>query len=154
MSATTAPSVKSALLTLIRADSTLSGIQSSYADPGQSIAQESLFYGRTVSTENPDSMGKRAQREHYDVELYVYVALDGDDPQTAEERCWALVAALENVVRTNNGPQGALSVSLKDTAGGAAAGWVVYAGTEMTPFVYGAQRVAEALCKIHVEAIK
>lgn len=149
MAASTAPSVKAQLLTLLSADATLSGIQVSYADPGASIAAESLFYARTLETERPDALGQRKQRESYDVEVYVYAAMDGDDPQTVEERCWTLVACLENVVRANNGPQGALSTALSPGTG-----WVVYGGTEMTPFAFNGQRVAEALCKVHVEAIK
>lgn len=149
MAASTAPSVKAALLTLLEADSGLSGVGFTYADPGEAISQEALFYGRTIATEKPNSMGRRGQHEAYDVEIYVYVAQDGDDPQTCEQRAWAIVAEIENVVRANNGNTGALSAAL--TPG---AGWVVYAGTEMTPFTYSGQRVCEALCKVHVEANK
>lgn len=149
MASSTAPSVKAALLTLLRADSGLSGVQCNYADPGAEIAQESLFYGRTLQTEIPASMGQRAQREHYDIEIFIYVAVDSNDPQTCEERCWALVARLENVVRANNGSTGALSNALNP-----AAGWVVMGGIEMTPFQHAGQRVTEALCKVHVEARK
>lgn len=149
MAASTAPSVKAALLTLLRVDAGLSGVQIEYSDPGAAIQQESIFFGRTMETEKPDSLGQRKQRESYDVEIYVYVAVDSDDPQTCEERCWALVAEIENVVRANNGRSGALSVALNPGAG-----WVVYGGTNMTPFAHDGQRVAEAQCKVHVEAIK
>lgn len=149
MAASTAPSVKAELLTLLRADSGLSGVQIEYADPGAEIQQESLFYGRTIQAEKPDTLGQRKQRESYDVELYIYVATDSNDPQTCEERCWALAAVLENVIRANNGPQGALSSALTS-----AAGWVVMGAVEMTPFTHSGQRVCEALCRVHVEAIK
>lgn len=151
MAASTAPAVKAALLALLQAESTLAGVQCEYADPGDAIQQESLFYGRTLTTEKPDSMGKRSQREAYDIEVYIYAAMDGNDPQTIEERCWTLVASLENVVRANNGNNGALTNAISNVS---ASGWVVFAGTEMTPFVSGGQRVAEALSKVHVEAIK
>lgn len=155
MAASTAPSVKSALLTLLRADDGLSGVQIDYADPGAAIADEEIFYGRTIETEKPGAgLGQRRQTETYDIEIYVYVKLDGDDPQTCEERCWTLVAELENVIRANNGVNGALSVALKDLAGSNAAGWVVMGAIEMTPFTYQGARVAEALCKVHVEARK
>lgn len=149
MSASTAPSVKAELLTLLRADAGLAGVQIDYADPGASIGQEEIFYGRTVETEKPDSLGQRRQREAYDIEVYVYVAQDGDDPQACEERCWAIVAELENVVRANNSSSGALSAALTN-----AAGWVVMGAIEMTPFTVNGQRVCEALCRVHVEAIK
>lgn len=148
MAASTAPAVKATLLTLLQADSGLSGVGITYADPGAEITQECVFYGRTIETEKPVEMGQRSQREAYDVEAYIYVAQDGNDPQACEERCWALVARLESVVRANNGPQGALTAV---TPGG----WVVMAGTDMTPFIaQGGQRVAEALCRVHVEAKK
>jgi hypothetical protein len=149
MAASTAPSVKAALLTLLRADVSLSGVQIEYADPGAEIQQESVFYGRTIETEKPDSLGQRKQRESYDLEIYVYTAQDGNDPQTCEERGWALVARLETVVRANNGNNGALSAALTN-----AAGWVVMGSVEMTPFTHSGQRVCEALCRVHVEAVK
>lgn len=149
MAASTAPSIKAELLTLLRADSDLSGVQIDYADPGDAIGQEEVFCGRTIETEKPDALGQRKQRESYDLEIFIYVAMDGNDPQTCEERCWTLVAALENVVRANNGPSGALSAALSPGAG-----WVVMGAIEMTPFTHSGQRVAEARCLVHVEAIK
>lgn len=149
MGASTAPTVKATLLTLLRADTALSGVQIDWSDPGQAIGQEELFYGRTIETEEPSpGMGQRRQREKYYLEVYIYVAADGDDPQTIETRCWALVAELENTIRANNMAQGALGTALVP------GGWVVMGATEMTPFVSGGQRVAEALCRVNVEAIK
>lgn len=151
MAASTAPAVKSALLTLLAADSGLSGVQIEYADPGAEIAQESIFFGRTIETEKP-SPGMRGnnlkQRESYDLELWVYAAADGNDPQTVEERCWTLVGRVEAVVSANNTAQGTLGVTLVP------GGWVVMAGIEMTPFTVNGQRVAEAKLTIHAEAIK
>ncbi|MGH3610009.1 MAG: hypothetical protein ACRDRD_18260 [Pseudonocardiaceae bacterium] len=149
MAASTAPSVKAALLTLLAADTGLAGVQVEYADPGEAIAQESMFYGRTIETERPDTLGQRAQRETYELELWVYVAQDGNDPQSCEERCWAVVARVESVVRANNGPQGSLSAALSPGSG-----WVVMGAIEMSPFTANGQRVAEALCKISVTAKK
>lgn len=149
MAASTAPSVKAALLTLLQADAGLTGVQCSYADPGQEIVQEAIFYGRTITTEQPDSFGQRKQREKYDIEVIVGVTVDGNDPQTVEERCWALVGRLEAVVRANNGNNGALTLAVSPSAG-----WVAMGGIEMDPFAVGGSRVAVALCKVHVEAVK
>ena len=149
MAASTAPSVKSALITLLRAEPALAGVGIDYSDPGSSIQQEAIFYARTLQTEKPDSLGQRKQRESYDLEVYIYVQVPGDDPQLCEERCWTLVASLENVIRANNGSTGALSAAL--TPGN---GWVVMGSIQMTPFTYNGARVAEALCRVHVEAIK
>lgn len=150
MAASTAPSVKASLLALLRADSGLTGVRMDYADPGAEVGQEQLYYGRTLQTEHPGAgMGQRKQTELYEIEVYIGVAQDGDDAQTVEERCWALVARLETVVRANNGPQGALSVALNP-----AAGWVVMGAIEMVPFADNGQRCAVAVCKVHVEARK
>lgn len=149
MSASTAPSVKSELLTLLRADSGLAGVQIDYADPGANIGQEQIFCGRTLQSEAPDALGGRSQREKYDLEVYVYVAQDGDNPQACEERCWALVARVESVVRANNGPQGALSAALAPGNG-----FLYMQGIDVTPFTFNGQRVTEGLCRIHVEAKK
>jgi hypothetical protein len=149
MAASTAPQIKAALLTLLRADSGLSGVQCEYSDPGDAIQQESLFYGRTIESEQPSSYGQRKQRESYDIELYIYVATDSNDPQTCEERCWALIARLETVVRANNSNTGALSTAMTNGAG-----WVAMAGITTTPFRFNGQCVTEGLCRVHVEAVK
>lgn len=154
MAATTAPSVKAALMSLLQDDSDMQGVQISYADPGPEIAQEALFFGKTLTTEGPVSMGNRRQQESYDIEIYIYVKVDGNDPQTAEERGWDLVSALEDLVRAENGNTGTLTAALQDRKFNPAAGWIVYAGTEMSPFRIGGARLVEALCKIHVEARK
>lgn len=149
MAASTAPNVKAELMTLLQADSGLAGVQVSYADPGQEAAQEAIFYGRTIQSEQPNSLGQRKQMERYDIEVYVGVTLDGNDAQSCEERCWALVARVETVVRANNGVSGGLSSAIQN-----AAGWVAMGGIEMEPFTVAGSRVAVAVCKVHVEAVK
>lgn len=149
MSASTAPAVKAALLTLLRADAGYSNVLVEYSHPGTTSNPEVVFFGRVIATEQPDSMGQRKQREHYDIEVVIGAKVDGDDAQTTEERCWTLVAVLENVVRANNGPQGALSLALSPGAG-----WVAMAATEMTSYIEAGARYSEALCKVGVTAIK
>lgn len=150
MAASTAPTVKAALLTLLRADTGLAGVQIDYADPGSEIGQEEIMFGRTVQTEHAAVLPPtRKQDETYDLEIWVYVANDGNDPQTVEERCWAIVARLETVVRANAGPTGALAAAMVN-----AIGWVAMGAIEMTPLAVPGQRVAEALCKVHVFARK
>jgi hypothetical protein len=150
VAASTAPTVKAALLTLLRADSGLAGVQMDYGDPGPEIGQEQLMFGRTIQTEQDATLPpQRKSDENYDIEVYIYVAGDGNDAQACEERCWALVARLETVVKSNAGPNGALAASMVN-----AVGWVAMAGIEMTPLTVPGQRVAEALCKVHVYARK
>jgi hypothetical protein len=149
MSASTAPAVKAQLLTLLRADPGYAGVLVEYGLPATSSNPEVVFFTRTIQTERPDSIGQRKQRESYDIETVVGAKVDGDNPQAAEERCWALVAVLENIVRANNSNTGALSAALTPSVG-----WVVMGAIEMTPYVEQGARYAEALCKVHVEAIK
>lgn len=142
MAASSAPAVKAQLLTLLRADSALSGVQITYSHPGATIQQECVYFNRTVETERPAALGQRRQNEDYYMEVVVDVAQDGDDAQVCEERCWALVAEVENTIRNNNGPGGALATVVS--------GWVVFGAVEMTPFIERGQRLAEAVCRVQV----
>lgn len=151
MSTSTAPAVKNALLGLMQADANLTGVRIDYADPGDEIGQEQIFFGRTLGSEQPaPGMGQRRQEENYEIEVYVYVAADGNDPQAVEDRAYAIVAELETLVRANNGPTGALAAVI--TGGGWAA--MSAAPETMTPFTFGGQRVCEALCRVKVKARK
>lgn len=145
-----APAVKAALLTLLQADSGLTGVQLTYNHPGLSIQQEAAYFQRTIQTEELYSAGQRHQHETYDVELVVDVSQDGDDAQVCEERCWAIVARVELVIRANNGSGGGLSTAFPAGVGGA----VTMGGVTMTPYINTGARLAEAVCLVHVEAIK
>lgn len=149
MAASSAPGVKAALLTLLQADAGLTGVGITYAHPGV-VTQEDIFYNRTIATEQPDTIGQRKQREEYDIEVVVTVARDGNDAKAAEDRCWALVARVENVVRANNGANGALPAAL----GTGVAGAITMGGGDMTPYIEGGQRISEWLGRVHVWAIK
>lgn len=151
MGASTAPAVKAALFTLLQGDVNLAGVGIDWADPGEAIQQEAIFFGKTTSVDTvAPGMGQRRQEENYEIEVWVYVAVDGGDPQTVEDRAYVLVGELESLVRANNGPGGALSNVI--TGGG----WANMSGAPktLTPFIYGAQRVCEALCTVHVKARK
>lgn len=143
MAASSAPAIKAELLTLLQASSGLEDVQIEYSHPGSTIQAESIYFGKTIETEVPGALGNRRQNEDYTIEVIVDCTQGGDDAQTCEERCWAMVAVLENVIRDNNGPTGALSALL----GG---GYVLYAGTDMTPYIETAGRLSEAVCQVRV----
>lgn len=138
MAASSAPKVKKALLELLQANAELAGVQISYGHPGAQIQQEAIYFHRTIEQEVAAALGHRRRDEDYTVELVVDVVQDGQDVQAPEERCWALVAVVENIVREN-------------AAMAEVSGWVVFAGAEMGPVYYESQILAEAVCKIHVK---
>lgn len=146
MAATSAPAVKRVLLELLR-NSPLIGqgqVQVEYAHPGAAIQAESIFFHRTVVTETAAALGALRRDEDYYVELVVSVLQDGEDAQTPEERCWALVEAAEELVRKNPGKAG-------DAMAGIVSGWVVWSSAEMTPLFEAGARNAEAVCHVTVK---
>lgn len=138
MAASSAPAAKAALLALLQADAGLSGVQVEYAHPGAAIQQESIFFNRTTENDSSVALGQRKRDEDYTLEVVVSVARDGNDPQGCEERCWALVAAIEDVVRAN--PDLSRTVSK----------FALYDGADVTPYVEGGQRITEAVCRVAV----
>jgi hypothetical protein len=144
MAATSAPAVKKALLVLFRGNSSLKGVQMEYAHPGAAIQQEAIYFHRTVITEQAAALGNLRRDEDYYIELIADVLQDGDDAQTPEERCWALVSTLETLVRENPGKG-------SDAMSGIVSGWVVWSGVEMLPAIEPGQRLAEATCRITVK---
>ena len=129
MSASSAPAAKASLLTILAADAGMNGVQLEYAHPGAAIQQEAVYFEQTRLTETAGALGQQRRDEEYELDLVVSVAYDGDDPQACEERAWALVAIVENVLRPPTGPGGSVSANLA----GAVNLWAEFAGVEMTP---------------------
>jgi hypothetical protein len=130
---------KAALLTLLRADSGLRVCKSSTRTPAPAIQQESIFFNRTTENDTSVALGQRKRDEDYTLEVVVSVARDGDDAQGCEERCWAIVGHVENVVRANP----TLSAHGRTK-------FALYDGADMTPYAEGGQRIAEAVCRVAV----
>lgn len=105
MRASTIPEVKGALLDLLRASGELDGVQVEWAHPGpNALAAEAVYFGDAQATERPVVNGNRRRDESYSLDVVVTVEQYGTDPRPVEERAWALVAAVENVVRDNPRP--------------------------------------------------
>jgi hypothetical protein len=146
MSATSAPRVKKAILEKLEAESSLSGVQIAYSDPGATTQQEVIYFDKTTSKELAAALGRKRRDEDYDLELVVGVAQDGDFAQVCEERCWEIVAIVENMVRLN--PE--MPSTAEPT--GTVSGWVVFAGAVLTPYITtSGQRIAATVCTIHVK---
>ena len=101
MASTTIYSVKSTLLTKLKADSDLSGIQITYGDPGQAARREFIFIGDvTAGGQDPESLssGRRRRIESYTLDVIVSVQSKPQGLQENEQRAIVLASAVENVV--------------------------------------------------------
>jgi hypothetical protein len=150
MSASTAPVAKANLLALLTAASALTGVQCEWAHPGTGLQQEAIFFRGVIVDEVAGALGQQRRNESYILETVVSVAQDGDEAQACETRMWALVAAVENVLRPPLGPGGAVSANL----GGAVNLWAVVERIEQTPYVEQGQRVSEAVMGIRCQSRK
>ncbi|MDP2712099.1 MAG: hypothetical protein Q8O56_12860 [Solirubrobacteraceae bacterium] len=86
----------------------LPDVQVTWGYPGQLIESECLWLDDAVGTERP-SIGQVSHREKFTIPVVVMVHAQGDDHQSAEERAWQLVAAVEAAVLAHpslNGAQG------------------------------------------------
>ena len=104
MASTTIYSVKSTLLTKLKAESDLSGIQITYGDPGQAARREFIFIGDvTAGGQDPESLssGRRRRIESYTLDVIVSVQSKPQGLQENEQRAVVLASAVENVVADN-----------------------------------------------------
>ncbi len=104
MASTTIYSVKSTLLTKLKAESDLSGIQIAYGDPGQEARREFIFIGDvTAGGQDPESLssGRRRRIESYTLDVIVSVQSKPQGLQENEQRAIVLASAVENVVADN-----------------------------------------------------
>ena len=91
---------KAALLTQLQANSTISAVQCTYADPGGSQRREAIFLGDIETDDHtPESLsqGRRRRIEDFVCELFVEVS-SKPTAQTAEARAVELANAVETVL--------------------------------------------------------
>ena len=101
MASTTIYAVKSALLTKVQADATLSALQVTYGDPGGAARREHVFIGDVTAVgQDPEALasGRRRRIESYRLDVIVSVQSKPQGVQENEERAIALASAVENVV--------------------------------------------------------
>lgn len=125
----------------------LAGVSVTWTHPGPDGGRECIFYGATELEETPGSLGGGIRHESYTLEVWAYVHQEGDTPQAAEERCWAIVAEIEGSLRS---PSGASDLGLGPpdvhtlTA--------QFAGAAEHNFAEDEGYTAQVLCSIAVEA--
>ena len=101
MASTTIYEVKAALLTKLKADSTLTVIQVTYGDPGGAARREHVFIGDvTAGGQDPESLssGRRRRIENYTLDVIVSVQSKPQGLQENEQRAFVLASAVEDVV--------------------------------------------------------
>jgi hypothetical protein len=98
-------SFKSTLLTQLQAASGFSGVQVSYADPGEAMRRECVYLGDIDSgSQIPESFSTGTRRRIEDFTLDVFVAVQGKPTSSsAEVRAVALANVIDDVVA--NDPQ-------------------------------------------------
>ncbi len=98
---TTMASAKSALLTQLKAESGLSGIQVTYGEAGGAQRRECVFIGDISSNSvTPESFtqGRGRQLEDYNIQVSVCVSSKPESVQAAESRAAALATVVENSI--------------------------------------------------------
>lgn len=105
MSATsTAPACKQAILTILGTVPDLATVDQRWAPPTEEtdVSDEMLWLGDTeIVDDNWAALGNGRRRETYRVAVTVWVRNWGDDPQTVEQRAWAIWADVANALRTD-----------------------------------------------------
>lgn len=93
MAMTTMTAVKSRLVTVLKADSNLSGIQITYGDAGEAQRKECIYLGDiTTNQHTPETItaGRMRQLEDFEVDCFVSVQSKAGGPEACETRAGAL----------------------------------------------------------------
>lgn len=106
VSVSTIPAAKTAILAAIQSRAGLSTLNAkgaiTWSHPGDDIQREAIFMA-SAEVESEEVVALRPRRhihdEKYVVPVWVDVVQEGNDPQTAETRMWALVGEVEQAIR-------------------------------------------------------
>lgn len=90
--------VKDRLLILLKAHAALTGKQVERVFPAQ-MEREVVYLGRTTGTNEPASIktGRMRRDDTFTIDVWIGTRVDGDTAQEAEDRCEAMLVALEDV---------------------------------------------------------
>lgn len=103
MANSTVPAVKAALVSAFSTALTGQGVTVTWAAPSdeEDYVNEMVWLGDTEHDEDFKLLGAQRIDESYTVEVFVQVMKEGDDPQTTEERWWAIRALCVNALRND-----------------------------------------------------
>lgn len=101
MATSTIPAFKNALVTRLAARTGLDGVQVTYGWPVGAVKREHIMVGGADGTQEYRTIGAQHRFEEYVVQVYVNVIREGVQQQTCDERCLALLAEIENELRSD-----------------------------------------------------
>lgn len=113
------PAAKASLLTIIRAAVLPLDVASDQVTWGwpAALAQREHVWIDDAVTSDRDSVGMVSHRELFIVPVVVYVQSEGDDDQSAEERVWVIVGAIEEAIRFDPSLTNAVGVAQATVTG-------------------------------------
>ncbi len=100
MATSSVPTVKANLVTQLQARGGLANVQVTNGPPLPNPSREFIWVGTAEGTQAQAAMGG-LRREEYGLEVVISVEREGTDIAAADARCFALVAELENQLRTD-----------------------------------------------------
>jgi len=105
VAASTVPQAKAALLAMLRARPALNEVAVTWAGPteNEDVRDQMIFFDGPVLRQ-PEwvVLGADKLDERYTLTLHVETYTPGDDPDVAEQRCWALIDEIEQAVRDDD----------------------------------------------------
>jgi hypothetical protein len=108
----TIPTLKVNLVTQLQARGGLSGVQVSNGPPLPDPQRERIWVGDVAGAQSYAAMAAPNQRhEEYVLQVNISVLREGVDMVAADARCFALMAELENQLRTDPAVSGAITES-------------------------------------------
>lgn len=113
MATSTVPTLKANLKTQLAARGGLTGVQISYGPPSVGMQREYIWIGDADGQQVFAAMGT-VNHEEYNLEVIVDVIREGEDEASADARCFAIQAELENQLRSDNTVGGSVSVAQID----------------------------------------
>ena len=98
---TAVPATKAAILEVLGARAGLAGVTLGWSGPtkDEDYVPEMVFLGEVERTSFWKQLGGHVREEEFSVAVTVYVEQFGDDPQTVEERAYALLDEVEDALR-------------------------------------------------------
>lgn len=110
MATSTVPALKASLVGLLEQRPALTGVQVSYGPPLPAPQRESIWVGDVQANEEWATFAAPNQmHENYSVTVIVSVLKEGVSSQSADERCFTLLAELETVIRNDKTLGGVVS---------------------------------------------
>ena len=100
MATSTIPTLKTNLKTALGLRAGLSGVQIAYGPPAVGMQREYIWLGDADGQQTFAAMGT-LNFEEYDLQVIVDVIREGEDEASADARCFAIQAELENQLRSD-----------------------------------------------------